>query len=42
MFELRRDQGIMKSRAAQPYTGNPPVRIVTGILQRGASMFVDA
>ena len=42
MFELRRDQGIMKSRAAQPYTGNPPVRIVTGILQRSASMFVDA
>jgi NAD(P)-dependent dehydrogenase (short-subunit alcohol dehydrogenase family) len=42
MFELRRDHGIMKSRAAQPYTGNPPRQIITGIVARGDSMFVDA
>jgi len=42
MFELRRDKGIMKSRAEQPYTGTPPLRIVTGLVERGDGMFVDA
>jgi NAD(P)-dependent dehydrogenase (short-subunit alcohol dehydrogenase family) len=42
MFELRRDHGIMKSRAAQPSTGTPPLALVTGLVRRGDSMFVDA
>jgi NAD(P)-dependent dehydrogenase (short-subunit alcohol dehydrogenase family) len=42
MFELRRDHGIMKSRAQRPSTANPPRQMVTGIVARGETMFVDA
>jgi NAD(P)-dependent dehydrogenase (short-subunit alcohol dehydrogenase family) len=42
MYELRRDHGIMKSRAAQPYTGTPPLQIVTGLAARADGMFIDA
>ena len=42
MFELRRDHGIMKSRASAPHSGKPPLRMVTGLVERPEGMFVDA
>ena len=42
MFELRRDRGIMASRIAEPFDGRPPTRIVTGLAERGETMFRDA
>jgi citronellol/citronellal dehydrogenase len=35
MWALRREQGIMASRSRRPFTGTPPQRMVTGLVDPG-------
>ena len=39
MYELRRDHGIMPSRAARPFRGTPPTVVQQGLLSRGEGVF---
>jgi NAD(P)-dependent dehydrogenase (short-subunit alcohol dehydrogenase family) len=42
MNQLRKTYGIMRSRASRPHTGEAPTQIVTGLVERGDTMFQDA
>jgi NAD(P)-dependent dehydrogenase (short-subunit alcohol dehydrogenase family) len=42
MNQLRKQHGIMRSRAGRPHAQEGPTQIVTGLVERGELMFQDA
>jgi NAD(P)-dependent dehydrogenase (short-subunit alcohol dehydrogenase family) len=42
MHGLRQREGIMRSRAARPYTGTPPIELLDGLAEKADDPFIDA
>jgi NAD(P)-dependent dehydrogenase (short-subunit alcohol dehydrogenase family) len=41
MWALRRDQGIMRSRARRPFTGTPPQQVESGLVATGENVWQE-